>query len=83
MMVPFSRRSFLETGATLVSTALIARQVLGQDLTASPAKDNLDAALRGIVERGDVPGVVAAVTDRPRRSTRLRSASGGWGRGWP
>jgi hypothetical protein len=61
--VPFSRRSFLETGATLASTALVARQVVGQDLTASPAKDKLDGALRSVVERGDVPGVVAAVTD--------------------
>src|SRR5918994_3527625 len=60
--MPVSRRSFLETGATVVSTTLVARQVLGQNLTANLPKDNLDAVLRGMVERGDVPGVVAAVT---------------------
>ena len=58
----FARRSFAETGATVVSTLLVARQVLGQNLGVSLPKDNLDAVLRGIVERGDVPGVVAAVT---------------------
>jgi methyl acetate hydrolase len=63
MTMPISRRSVLETGAILASTALVTRQVLGQNLAASSSKDNLDAVLRGIVERGDVPGVVAAVTD--------------------
>jgi methyl acetate hydrolase len=62
MTISINRRSFLETGATVVSTVLVARQVLGQDLTANSSKDNLDAVLRGIVERGDVPGVVATVT---------------------
>src|SRR3982751_3715132 len=32
----------------------------------SPGSDAIDASLRGAVERKDVPGVVALVTDRQR-----------------
>jgi methyl acetate hydrolase len=57
-----SRRSFLESGAMLVSTMFVTRQTLGQNLATSLPKDHLDAVLRSTVERRDVPGVVAALT---------------------
>jgi methyl acetate hydrolase len=60
--MPVDRRSLLATGATLVATTVVARGVLGETSVSSFRKEDLDAVLRGIVERGDVPGVVAALT---------------------
>jgi len=83
MTISISRRNFLETGATVVSTVLVGRQVLGQDLTASLPKDNLDAVLRSVVERGDVPGVVAAVTSPAETVYLAAFGERGLGQGVP
>src|SRR5512147_1654505 len=48
--------------ATFVAAICIA--VFAVPATAEPRAAEIDAALRAAVERGDVPGVVALVTDR-------------------
>ena len=60
--MPVGRRSFLETSAVLIPATIVARRALAQNTAVASLKDNADAVLAGIVERGDVPGVVAAVT---------------------
>jgi methyl acetate hydrolase len=60
--MPVSRRSFLEISAVLIPATLVARRALAQNTAVASLKDNADAVLAGIAERGDVPGVVAAVT---------------------
>ena len=46
-----------------VGVAMLAGSASAQN---SPASAAIDASLRGAVERGDVPGVVALITDRDR-----------------
>ncbi|MCB1716688.1 MAG: beta-lactamase family protein [Candidatus Competibacteraceae bacterium] len=58
------RRQFLQTSAALLASATALRQVYGQSSAGGALKGSADAILRGAVEQGDVPGVVAAVTDR-------------------
>src|SRR5215218_11409127 len=59
-----TRRQSLMTGAALVAGTWAAGRAFGQDLISGAQKDAIDRVLRGAVERGDVPGVVAAVTSR-------------------
>ncbi len=58
------RRSLLQAGAALVAGAALAKRGFGQAADRQALEKNLDTVLQDAVERGDVPGVVAAVTDR-------------------
>jgi methyl acetate hydrolase len=81
--MPINRRSFLGTGATLVASTFVARRVLAQNAAAGARGEKLDAVLRAIVERGDVPGVVGALTD-PNETTYLAAfGERGLGQGVP
>jgi CubicO group peptidase (beta-lactamase class C family) len=53
-------------GASFVATAWAAKNVLAQGEVSGAQKDAIDKVLQQAVERGDVPGVVVAVTDRER-----------------
>ena len=65
VQMSMDRRVFLKsTGLSLLASTTIARQAFGQAATGGAQKDAIDAALKGPVQRGDFPGVVAAVTDR-------------------
>ena len=57
-----NRRTFIKTGASLAAGAAAGR-AFGQSGPGA-LKGNADALLRGAVDAGDVPGVVAAVTTR-------------------
>src|SRR3712207_7204570 len=60
-----TRRQSLMTGAALVAGGWMAGRASSQEQRISGAhKDAIDAVLRRAVERGDIPGVVAAVTNR-------------------
>jgi methyl acetate hydrolase len=61
-----TRRQSLMAGASFVATAWAAKNVLAQGEVSGAQKDAIDKVLRQTVERGDVPGVVVAVTDRKR-----------------
>ena len=61
-----TRRQSLMAGASFVATAWAAKNVLAQGEVSGAQKDAIDKVLRQAVERGDVPGVVVAVTDRER-----------------
>jgi CubicO group peptidase (beta-lactamase class C family) len=81
--MPITRRESLLTGAALVGGVWGARQVLAQDAVSGAHKGAIDEVLRRTVERGDVPGVVAAVTNR--QGTTYEGAFGerGLGKGVP
>jgi methyl acetate hydrolase len=81
--MPVSRRSFLKTGAIVISSTLVARGASAQSTTAASFQDSADAALRGIVERGDVPGVVAAVTSPAETIYLAAFGERGLGQGVP
>jgi methyl acetate hydrolase len=81
--MPVNRRSLLATGATLVASTVVARGVFGQASMKSSLKEDLDAVLRGIVERGDVPGVVAALTNRDETTYQGAFGERGLGQGVP
>jgi methyl acetate hydrolase len=81
--MPVNRRSLLATGATLVASTAVARGVLGQASMKSTLNEDVDAVLRGIVERGDVPGVVAALTDRDETTYQGAFGERGLGQGVP
>ena len=61
-----TRRQSLMAGASFLATAWAAKNVLAQGEVSGAQKDAIDKVLRQAVERGDVPGVVVAVTDRER-----------------
>lgn len=62
-----NRRGFLRTtGLTVLTGAAIGGQAVGQTGRAGSPRDALDAVLTKAVGRGDIPSVVAAVTDRER-----------------
>jgi methyl acetate hydrolase len=58
------RRGLLQAGAALVASAAVARRGFGQEGNRPVLEKNLDTVLRDAVERGDVPGVIGAVTNR-------------------
>ena len=59
------RRDLLKaTGLSLVASTALARQAFGQSRTSDSQKEMLDAALNRPVQRGDIPGVVAGITDK-------------------
>jgi methyl acetate hydrolase len=59
------RRAFLQsTGLALLTSSTFGSGALGQTGRRGPSQQALDAVLAGAVQRGDIPGVVAAVTDR-------------------
>ena len=61
------RRNFLTTtGLAFFASTAFGSGVLSQGGRGGPAKEALDAVLGKAVGRGDIPGVVAAVTDRER-----------------
>ncbi|MGE3295636.1 MAG: serine hydrolase domain-containing protein, partial [Geminicoccaceae bacterium] len=60
----FTRRQSLLTGAALVAGACGSRWARAEAAIAGARKEDIDQVLRQAVERGDVPGVVAGVTDR-------------------
>jgi len=53
-------------GIVVTMSIVLAASVSAARAQSSPASTALDAALRGAVERKDVPGIVALVTDRQR-----------------
>ena len=57
----YDRRTFIKTGATLLAGAAAG---CATSQPVSTLKPSSDALLRGAVDSGDVPGVVAAVTTR-------------------
>ena len=61
-----TRRQSLMAVASFLATAWAAKNVLAQGEVSGAQKDAIDKVLRQAVERGDVPGVVVAVTDRER-----------------
>jgi len=68
------RRNLLQAGAVLVAGAAVAKRSFGQAGDRQALEKNLDTVLRDAVERGDVPGVIGAVTDRD--ATIYRGAFG-------
>ena len=58
----YDRRTFIKTGAALVAGTATGCATSQSD--AGALKTSSDALLRGAVDSGDVPGVVAAVTTR-------------------
>jgi methyl acetate hydrolase len=62
--MPMTRRDSLSAGAALAIGAAIGRRALAQDGIGGAHKGKIDAVLEAAVDRGDVPGIVAAVTDR-------------------
>ena len=75
------RRSLLQAGAALVAGAALAKRGFGQAADRRALEKNLDTVLQDAVERGDVPGVIGAVTDPDDDDlSRARSASAGSGR---
>ncbi|WGF87554.1 serine hydrolase domain-containing protein [Marinivivus vitaminiproducens] len=59
-----NRRRILLGGAALGTAGLVPRWTLAQGGPVLAGTEAIDRALRDAVERGDIPGVVAAVTDR-------------------
>lgn len=78
-----TRRQSLLTSAALLASAWGAKHALGQDEIAGAHKEAIDQVLRAAVERGDVPGVVAAVTDRDRTIYEGAFGERGLGKGVP
>ena len=79
-----TRREGLMTGAALLAGASWgAGDAFGQGGIAGVHKDAIDKVLRQTVERGDVPGVVAAVTDRKRTVYEGAFGERGLGKGVP
>jgi methyl acetate hydrolase len=58
------RRNLLQAGAVLVAGAAVAKRGFGQAGDPAALEKKLDTVLQDAVERGDVPGVIGAVTDR-------------------
>ena len=59
------RRDLLTaSGLSLLASTALARQAFGQSGRSGPLKEMLDAALSRPVQRGDIPGVVAGLTDK-------------------
>jgi methyl acetate hydrolase len=58
------RRSLLQASAVMAASAAVARRGLAQQGNHQELQKNLDAVLQAAVERGDVPGVIGAITDR-------------------
>jgi methyl acetate hydrolase len=78
-----TRRQSLMAGASFVATAWAAKNVLAQGEVSGAQKDAIDKVLRQAVERGDVPGVVVAVTDRERTIYEGAFGERGLGNGVP
>ena len=58
-----TRRQSLMTGVSFLATAWGAKHVLAQGEVSGAQKDAIDKVLRQAVERGDVVGVIVAITD--------------------
>jgi CubicO group peptidase (beta-lactamase class C family) len=58
------RRNLLQAGAVAIAGAALTRRGFGQEADRAALEKNLDTVLRDAVERGDVPGVIGAVTNR-------------------
>jgi CubicO group peptidase (beta-lactamase class C family) len=58
------RRNLLQAGAALLAGATMAKRGFGQADDRAALEKNLDTVLQDAVDRGDVPGVIGAVTDR-------------------
>jgi methyl acetate hydrolase len=78
-----TRRQSLMAGASFVAAAWAAKNVLAQGEVSGAQKDAIDKVLRQAVERGDVPGVVVAVTDRERTIYEGAFGERGLGNGVP
>jgi methyl acetate hydrolase len=59
-----NRRGLLQAGTVLVASAAVARRGLSQEANRQALEKGVDTVLRDAVERGDVPGVIGALTDR-------------------
>ena len=79
-----NRRRFLKTtGLALVLSTALAGTVFGQASPMEVGAEDLDAVLSAAVERGDVPGVVAALTNRDETLYRGAFGERGLGQGVP
>jgi methyl acetate hydrolase len=59
------RRDFLKAGGlSLLASTALAQQAIGQSGKSGALKEMLDTALSRPVQRGDIPGVVAGITDK-------------------
>src|SRR5215217_2106405 len=59
------RRDLLKaSGLSLLASTALATQAFGQSSRSGSLKEMLDAALSRPVQRGDIPGVVAGITDK-------------------
>jgi methyl acetate hydrolase len=58
------RRTLLQAGAVLMAGVALAKKGLGQEVDRAALEKNLDTVLQEAVERGDVPGVIGAITNR-------------------
>jgi hypothetical protein len=60
------RRDFLTASSlSLLASTALASQAFGQSSRSGSLKEMLDAALSRPVQRGDIPGVVAGITESP------------------
>ena len=80
-----NRRRFLKAGAVLLASAAVARHVYSQSSNSNQEllKQNADKVLNEAVERGDIPGVVAAVTNRDATFYQAAFGERGLGQGVP
>src|ERR671912_15704 len=78
------RRDFLTaSGLALLASTALARQAFGQSGRSGSLKEMLDAALSRPVQRGDIPGVVAGITDRSQNTYLAAFGERALGKGVP
>jgi CubicO group peptidase (beta-lactamase class C family) len=78
------RRDFLKaSGLSLLASTALARQAFGQSGKSGLLKEMLDAALSRPVQRGDIPGVVAGITDKNQTTYLAAFGERALGKGVP
>jgi methyl acetate hydrolase len=78
------RRDFLTaSGLSLLASTALARQAFGQSGKSGSLKEMLDAALSRPVQRGDIPGVVAGLTDKNQTTYLAAFGERALGKGVP
>src|SRR3712207_6653457 len=78
------RRDFLTaSGLSLLASTALASQAFGQSGKNGSLKEMLDAALSRPVQRGDIPGVVAGITDKNQTTYLAAFGERALGKGVP
>jgi methyl acetate hydrolase len=78
------RRDFLKaSGLSLLASTALARQSFGQSSQGASPKARLDAALSQPVQRGDIPGAVAGLTDKNQTTYLAAFGERALGKGVP